>query len=379
MDARGTAECIEYCRSTIPRDVQSAVLTEDGDAKKRLWELNDWTIAKCVCHKAKNLPKSLKKNMSGIPCTCSGVGGKKCQNIPGNRFQDRMAQVAGARFHQIVKQAVARYQPERVNNKMFMPLDVGSAEREVARQEAVTWAQGQILAMSKHFVGDHSMCTHEALPPHHPTLKCKDQITYMNGLLKSLAGCMGEILSPFGALDINSTESCHAVLRLYREKGRQWSFVPCFLGEVFGFLHWQRLELAFWGTIRNPVLEFAAKVMAELGVEMPILESEVKEMDDRLERAVNEKEARSDPEFKNRRRIYRAKKGNYAATSSSSSSYQSGGSLGAFVADSEASVEIDFLGAGAVELELPEDESEDDYKEDNPGDFDASEPEGVNE
>lgn len=377
MDARGTAECIESCRSRIPDDVWGAFLTEDGDAKKRLWEMEEWSIAKCVCHKAKNLPKSLKKNMSGIPCTCQG--GKKCQNTAGNRFQDRMAHVAGARFHQIVKLAERRYLPERFNAKLDMRADVGSSAREEARQEAVAWAKGQILGMSKHFVGDHTMCTHEKLPPGHPTLRCKDQIAYMNGLLKNLSDCMNEILSPFGALDINSTESCHAVLRLYREKGKQWGFVPCFLGEVFGFLHWQRLELAFWGTIRNPVLEFAAMVKTELGVDMPILESEVKEMEDRLERSIKAKEARSDPAFTARRKAWRAKKANYSASSASSSSYQSGGSLGAFVADSAAFVEIDFFGVGAVVPDGASEDVEEDYKEENPGDYEDGASEGKEE
>ena len=370
MDARGTSECIEYCRSHIPDYVWGAILAEDGDAKKRLWEMEVWGIAKCVCHKAKNLPKSLKKNMSGIPCTCRGV--KKCQNIPGNRFQDRMAHVAGARFHQIVKLAVRRYLPERFNAKLDMQVDVGSSAREEARKEAVIWAKGQIIAMSKHFVGDHSMCTHEKLPPGHPTLRCKDQITYMNGLLKNLSDCMNEILSPFGALDINSTESCHAILRLYREKGKQWGFVPCFLGEVFGFLHWQRLELSFWGTLRNPILEFSAKVKTEIGVHIPIFDSEVKEMNDRLERAIKAKEARSDPTFNARRKAWRAKKANYSSSSASSSSYQSGGSLGAFVADSTAFVDHDFLGADAVLPDGTDDDVEDEYREENPGDYDAA-------
>jgi hypothetical protein len=96
----------------------------------------------------------------------------------------------------------------------------------------------QLLAMGHHFAGNHSLCTHEDLPSDHPTMKCEAQIDYLLKLLKSLSECMDEILSPFGALDVNSTESCHAVLRLYREKGRKWGFLACCLGEVFGFLHW---------------------------------------------------------------------------------------------------------------------------------------------
>ena len=60
------------------------------------------------------------------------------------------------------------------------------------------------------------------------------------------------------------------MLRRYRAKGLKWGAVQCFLGETMGFLHWQRLQLAFWGKARNPWLEFAEIVNYEFGLSVSI-------------------------------------------------------------------------------------------------------------
>jgi hypothetical protein len=82
---------------------------------------------------------------------------------------------------------------------------------------------------------------------------------------------MGEVLTPFGATDINSTESLHAVLGRYRPKGDKWGAVQCFLGETMGLLHWQRLQLAFWQPTenRNPKVELAQLIAVELSIRVP--------------------------------------------------------------------------------------------------------------
>jgi hypothetical protein len=56
-----------------------------------------------------------------------------------------------------------------------------------------------------------------------------------------------KILTPFGLVDISFTESLHVVLRRYRMKGLKWGAAQCWLGETYGFLRWQRLQLALWG------------------------------------------------------------------------------------------------------------------------------------
>ena len=343
MDMAGTAACVGYLRAKHPELVHRAVLVEDGDAKKRKWAMEDWSIAKCKCHKGKNLPKSLKKNMPGIPCTCRR--GAPCTTQAGHRYSDTMARHAAARFHHIIRQAELMWLPEKRFTGLWEPLLglVGSPERETKRKEAITWARKEILAMTHHFAGNHDLCSHGALPANHPRLKCKDQIAYLAVVMEGLAGCVHEILSPFGALDINATESCHSVLRRYREKGLKWGAVPCFLGETFGFLHWQRLQLAFWGTKRNPWADFADVVNDELGLNVEISAAELAEMDAQLEASITAKEQRSAPEFRSQRAAYRARKGGYAASSAASSSYQSGGSRVAVAADAVAAEEA-FLG-----------------------------------
>lgn len=344
MDMAGTAACVGYLRAKHPELVRGAVLVEDGDAKTRKWAMEDWRIAKCKCHKGKNLSTSLKKNMPGITCTCR-CNGVSCTTQTGCRYKDTMARHAAARFHHIIRQAELKYLPEKGLTGAWQPVFglVGSPERETKREEAITWARGEIIAMAHHFAGNDTLCSHCALPDDHPTLRCEAQIEHLAEVMRGLAGCVHEILSPFGALDINATESCHSVLRRYREKGLKWGAVPCFLGETFGFLHWQRLQLAFWGTKRNPWAEFADVVNGELGLNVEFSAAELEEMDAQLEASITAKEKRSAPEFRSQRAAYRARKGGYAASSAASSSYQSGGSRAAVSADALAAEEA-YLG-----------------------------------
>ena len=120
--------------------------------------------------------------------------------------------------------------------------------------------------------------------------------------------------------------------------------MACFLGETLGFLHWQRLQLGFCGTKRNPMAEFSDLVNAELGLGVVFSASELAEMDEKLEASITAKEARSAPEFRSQRAAYRARQGGYAAASVASSSYQSGGSLAAVAADGAAAAEAAYLG-----------------------------------
>ena len=96
--------------------------------------------------------------------------------------------------------------------------------------------------MALHFRGEHKACSHVDLPADHPAVRCEAQRRYLAEVLHSLSECMGDILTPFGAMDMNGTESLHAVLRRYRPKGEKWGAVQCFLGETLGSLHWQRLQ-----------------------------------------------------------------------------------------------------------------------------------------
>ena len=132
---------------------------------------------------------------------------------------------------------------------------------------------------------------------------------------------------------MNSTESCHAVLRLYREKGTKWAAARCFLGENFGFLNWQRLQLAFWGVTTNPWLEFADMIQTRLGITIPIPPEKVTEWEEQLSEGLKGKYKRLDPNFQKKRAAYRAKVAGYAASATATSAYQSGGTEAALATD----------------------------------------------
>ena len=95
-----------------------------------------------------------------------------------------------------------------------------------------------------HIRGEHGRCQHGPLPGDHPYCHCAAQISHLSDVVQGIINSMPEILTPFGLVDINSTESLHAVLRRYRMKGLKWGAAQCWLGETCGFLHWQQLQLA---------------------------------------------------------------------------------------------------------------------------------------
>ena len=351
MDAAGTAECLHWLLANTPGEFEDAVLVEDGDGGKiRRWRpMPRLRVCKCTCHKGKNIPVCLNKNMSKIACTCKHPGSKSCVNIDGYRYKDAIGRKAAARFYKIVHDAEVQYIPELHNNEILTPeCLVGTPEREARRLGAIEWAKTEVLHMALHFKGDHEGCSHGVLPDDHPAVRCKAQQAYLAQVLTSLAECMGDVLTPFGAMDINSTESLHAVLRKYRPKGEKWGAVQCFLGETLGLLHWQRLQLAFWqpGVPRNPKVELAELIQTELGIRVPFHQADIEELEKDVEVALNAKEKRLLPSYKTRRAQYKAVKLGYASRSAATSSYQ-GGQIGGAAAAPNAQVqaEIDYLGA----------------------------------
>ena len=360
MDAAGTGECIKWLRAIAPDDFENAQLTEDGDAKTRMWDINGWTISKCKCHKGKNIPVCLNRKMSGIACTCR-TGGKSCVNYDGYRYKDIIGRRAAARYYKIIHDAEMQYIPELHSNGILAPdCLVGTPEREERRHRAIEWAKREVFHMALHFRGEHHKCGHGDLPANHPAVRCNAQRRYLAEVLHSLVECIGDVLTPFGAIDINSTESLHAVLRRYRPKGEKWGAVQCFLGETMGFLHWQRLHLGFWqpGCRRNPMFELAKLIEAELNISVPLDKRDVEDMEQRLQAAVEAKEARLHPSWKTRRAQRKAERLGYAAQSAASSTYQ-GGQLAAG-RSAVGQLEIDFYGMedGGVGLDPTETKGE---------------------
>lgn len=361
MDPRGAYECVRMLlESDEAREFGKVVLGEDGDVKTCQWAriaaARAWSVGKCKCHKGKNLRKVLKAHMSGKQCQCPG--GTKCQNIAGRRWRDDMSGKVSARFYYIIREAERLYLPER-HDPRLPKKQVGTKEREHARLRAIEWAKSEVIAMAHHFCGDHSLCTrtaghgHGPLPEDHPAVQCEAQREYLVDVLEALVISLPDILTPMGAIHINSTESCHAILRMYRDKGTKWAAVPCFLGENFGFLHWQRLELSFWGVETNPWVDFASLINKQTGIEVPIFPEKLAEWEEQLRRGVRGKVARKDPKFKAKRGAYRAKKAGYAAAASAGSAYQSGGSEAALQADlsppTQREEEGRFLGLAALD------------------------------
>ena len=77
----------------------------------------------------------------------------------------------------------------------------------------------EVLHMALHFTGKHLGCRHGDLLDDHPEVRCVALQQYLAEVLHSLSECICDVLTLFGAMDINSTESLHAVLRKYRPKG----------------------------------------------------------------------------------------------------------------------------------------------------------------
>jgi len=239
-------------------------------------------------------------------------------------------------------------------------LSRGTPDREERRRRAIAWATTEVLHMALHFRGEHKACSHVDLPADHPAVRCEAQRRYLAEVLHSLSECMGDILTPFGAMDMNGTESLHAVLRRYRPKGEKWGAVQCFLGETLGFLHWQRLQLAFWqpGRPRNPKVELARLMETELGIKVPLSIHDVAVMEASVEAAVIAKESRLHPSWKTRRAQRKAERLGYASRSAAESTYQ-GGQVGASPSAVE-QAEIDFYGTadGGVGLDPAETKGE---------------------
>ena len=112
-----------------------------------------------------------------------------------------------------------------------------------------------------------------------------------------------------------------------------WAAVRCFLGENFGFLHWQRIQMAFWGVRSNPWTDFAAMIKSHLGITVRIPAVQLAEWEDQLTEAVRGKDERIGEAFRKKRAAYRAKVAGFATTGKEGSAYRSGGTEGALQAD----------------------------------------------
>ena len=217
--------------------------------------------------------------------------------------------------------------------------------------------QGRGAPQGLHFRGEHRACGNGDLPADHPVVRCDARRRYLAEVLLSLAECICDVLTPVGAIN---TESLHAVHRRHRPKGEKWGVVHCFLGLTMGFLHWQRLHIGFWQPecCRNPMLELAQLIEAELSISVPLDKRDLEDMEQRLQAAVEAKEARLHPSWKARRAQRKAERLRYAAQSAASSTYQ-GGQLAAG-RSAVWRVDIDVCGTedGGVGLDPPETKGE---------------------
>lgn len=208
------------------------------------------------------------------------------------------------------------------------------------------------MAMYYHMIGVHNKgCTHGPLPNEHPKLMCNAQRTYLWTVLKGLADCTAEVLTPVGRVDINAVESLNHIIALYRPKGRKWGSVSCFLAETLGLLHWQRLQLAFWGRRRNPMLELAGLIREHLGLTVPFSEADVMAMEKYLDDSLERKETRSSSDYAAAVKSYRARKAGYVrgVSATSSGAYISGGSAAAVEALATSTEMFDLTGGDSCE------------------------------
>ena len=106
-----------------------------------------------------------------------------------------------------------------------------------------------------------------------------------------------------------------------------------FLGENFGFLHWQRIQVAFWGVRTNPWTDFARLIKDHLGIAVRIPAVQLAEWEDQLTEAVRGKDERIGEAFRKKRAAYRAKVECFATTGKEGLAYRSGGTEGALQAD----------------------------------------------
>jgi len=337
----------------------NAIYVEDGDSKgvrPTAFHLctSDWVCGKCKCHKAKNARGACKgAKMSSITCKCmEEVAGrvKACTNETGFRFKDSTALKVSTQYYRILFAAVEVYMPEMAAlDGVNLPPTVGAADKEVLRQKAIKGAFDELTIMVEHLCGGHALCTHEDLPANYPVVQCLAQRRRLAEVVVGLQGCLGDVLTPMGLLDINSVESQHAVLRIWREKGIKWGAAQCFLGECMGFLDWQELMLAFWGKRRDFRNELADKVKAELGVDVGLTEKDLAGFKADLEKRLGEKEARSGAHAREVRAAWRKKSVMSQADQRAAATYKTGGS--------EAAVDAD-LEQALLNMEMPGDNRE---------------------
>lgn len=342
MDAEGTKVCVGALVAKDPQRFQKVLFVADGDVHRKRWRdiegTEQWQGGDCDCHKGKNIPKATRgSSMSGITCTCkSNPGGKSCTSMPGYRWKDEWAFRISAWWHRQNAVAVGMYLPEVAQEGMALPNDLGSSERETARLKAVAWRQQEIMGMFYHITGEcqASICKHPPLPSDHPRLRCQAQKAHLWAVLSGLAGSSETVLTPLGCLDINVVESFNSVVEKSRRKGK-WAFLPCFLAELFGFFQWQRLQLGFWGELRNPRAELAALIKEHLGLDVLYSPEELQKMDADLDAKLSAKEKRSSQAHQELVKAARARRLGYARKGSAVSEYLAGGSAAATAALAE--------------------------------------------
>lgn len=362
MDPAGTATCAQRLCADAPWGFERCWFCTDGDNKgggpsSFCAATAGWHQARCKCHKGKNLRLSCTKGMGAVTCACIGnPGNKLCGNIPGYRFADALAHKITAWYYVLMWRAVYRYLPELdrdLEGEMDLPADVGAPHREVSRKAAINEAADELAIMLGHINGEHKRCTHAPLPADHPNCHCKAQIAHLADVVQGIINSLGEILTPFGLVDINATESLHAVLRKYRTKGLKWGAAQCWPGETCGFLHWQQLQLAYWGHEHEPLVDLAAELKYQLGVDLAFTAKELAGMKKDLEVRVAGKERRSTEEAMQKRDAARARRAGRAPVFGSS--YMSGGSAAAVAfgaLDVAQILSVGGLGAGEAEVVL---------------------------
>jgi hypothetical protein len=344
---------------------RNAIFVEDGDSKgtkpsEFLPSTGNWTNAKCKCHKAKNARGACKgSKMSCLPCRCVADEGreKACTSQPGFRMKDTTAFKLSAQYYRIIFAAVLMYLPELEDPiNVLLPADVGSPAREVSRQAAIKWANEELTIMVKHLCGDHDHCKHGDLPEVYPAVRCVAQQKRVAEVVLGLQGCLPDVLSPMGLLDINAVESQHAVLRKHREKGVRWGAAQCFLAECLGFLEWQQLMMAFWGYFREPRSELAKMVLEHLGVDIELTEVEIAGFAKDLKGRLTGKELRSSEHAQKVRAVWRKRSLLSQADQRAAATYKGGGSAAAVDADLEAAVGVDLEVAVALIEETTKDQ-----------------------
>jgi hypothetical protein len=363
MDAEGSKICVEHLLKTDPKEFEMCMLVEDGDSIEKRWMkvrgAEKWICAKCGCHKAKNACKACKgSEMTGLQCKCANTesGGKRCTSIKDTRWKTDWSHRFTGHWHKIMDESVLMYLPELGVPGAALPADVGSPEREHRRKIAIEHAKEKTMAMYYHMTGDHSKgCVHGALDEGHAALKCDSQKEYLWKVLQGLSKCSAEVLTPVGRVDINAAESLNHIIALYRPKGRKWGSVGCFLAETLGLLHWQRLQLGFWGRPRNPMSDLADLIEKQLGLTIPFSKADIAAMEKYLESSLERKEARSSVEYAAATKSYRARKAGYApgVTASSSGGYVSGGSARAVEALAKAAGMFELTGGDSEEATAP--------------------------